>query len=295
MVSASSITASEERPNICGAVSFRSGNLAISAKRKHGPDIVSSAIDNQLVLEFCDLSSVCGCVAASSEIMVASLKTIAYRQMALPSFHKTLKTIGSCPYDLAEPILKLVTYHQLTQIEDNTPELVHRTMPLWKLHTLKAFPDIKYTHDIEAEDIDWRTVFQELQEERRAREEAARAKLKQNYNQIADAKNGRKIQVTQLKAPTRQQIRNSAANSARNTLGLPTRGSTSIMGKAVKATLNSFTRNTVRPSMVASVRPNPNTRVSSLSTLPAKSNVGSLPVTDNKSRPSKFLLPKLKR
>lgn len=230
---------------------------------------------------------------------VCTLKELAYKKLETPGFARTVKSIGDCPYELAVPLLKLMNVHQLSLVEENTPRLGDSTHALWKVHTLKAFPTIADTHEIDADNIDWRQVYHEMQQDRRDREQAARERLKANYSQIAKGKNERKVQVTQKTAPTRQQVRSAASRGPFSALTAGGGGGgASIMSKAVKASLNSVTRDLPRPAALpllstrSIIRPNPNSRHGH--ELPKSVDRGVSQV-NTKPRPSKFLLPTTQR
>lgn len=240
---------------------------------------------------------------------VATLKHLAYKKIDNPGFYKKLKSLGSCPYDLLEPVIKQMTVHQILVLEENTVRLIEHTQPVWKMHTLKTFPSIVDSYDIdddENEDADWRLIFHELQEERREREQAAREKLRANYSQIATGKSDRKIQVIRKAAPSRGEVRASVARASSST---PSRGIAGIMGKAVKATVNSATRlpskqtsssssssvvmNSLRPSPTASTSGRTlSNQLSARSSLVAKKPLSAIGQTP---RTSKFLSPISKR
>lgn len=164
---------------------------------------------------------------------VCSLKSLAYKKLEIPGILRSIKTIGQCPYHLAERLLVQMTPVQLSALEERSPEIRAKAQDVWKLHTLKAFPTITDTHDIEGDDIDWRVVYQDMQAHRRDCELLAREKLKAKYSQIASGKNDRKIQVTQLREPTKGHTRSAG----------PSKGPQSgIMKKIYKASENSLTR-----------------------------------------------------
>lgn len=241
---------------------------------------------------------------------IPTLKYLAYKRLEHPHVLRSIKTIPNCPFDVARPLLSLMTPVQLLAIEERTPRLLYDTLPLWKSHTLKAFPSIVDTHEIDGDDIDWRVVYQDMQDERKERELQAREKLRANYNQIASGKSDRKIQVIQKAVPTKQRIRSSGLSSSQSA-ATPVKGA-SIMGKAVKASMNSFTRQfsgtSTRPGSAVSSSSSPIRSTSGAGRPGSNSakNAGSasspvmklsLPQTRNASRPitSKFLVRTNKR
>ena len=217
-----------------------------------------------------------------------SLKDTLYKYFESPIVYKKIKHIKGCPCNLAEPFLRLLSHHQLLQVEANTPGLERDTQNLWRMHTLKQFPNIGETHEISgeaAQDADWRATFEDLTQDRREREQAARERLKANYGKIADGKSERAIQIIKREAPVGRGPRNkvSALGTARSSLGLKSaRPGPTILTKALKGAMSS----TTRPSNTK-IPPRPNeSRVMQKSTLPT---------TNTAPRPSKFLLPTVKK
>lgn len=239
---------------------------------------------------------------------IRTLKENAYKVLEHPGIYKRIKSVRGCPYNIAEPILKLMTHHQLLLVEENTPHLDLYTQGLWRLHTLKQFPSIADSHEIDGDaalDADWRATFEDMQQERRERELAAREKLKANYGKIADGKSERSIQVIKRPPPAppgSARARATGLVSAKTALGLraPTKAAGgSIMSKAMKGAMSSTTRAAGKPSRSSpasvpqAVRPKASIQSPSAQTpSPFKK---ALPKMDVNTRQSKFLTPSTRR
>ena len=160
------------------------------------------------------------------------------------------------------------------------------------MHTLKQFPSIVDTHEIDGEaavDADWRATYEDMQQDRIEREQAARERLKARYGKIADGKSERSIQV--IKAQPLKASRSRSSIGGRSSLGLrsPTaKPGLAIMSKAVKNALQSSTRAPGSSSISTSrvpIHPNPN--LARLGKPESKFHVA--------STTSKFLLPRIKK
>lgn len=222
---------------------------------------------------------------------LASLKDHVYHVLEHPAIFKKLRHIQNCPYNLAEPFLKLMTPHQLLLIEDNTPRLGLYTQPLWRAHTLKLFPTIGETHEIDgdaAADADWRATYEDMQQDRLDREQSARERLKARYNKIADGKSEKAIQV--IKAQPLKTGRSRGSLTSRSiSARAPVKPGLAIMNKALKSAMHSTTRTPGNSSISTTntpIRPNPNQARTMKPT-----SIRCEPV----SRPSKFLLPTIKK
>lgn len=161
----------------------------------------------------------------------ASLKSIAYKKLEIAGILKSIENFSNCPFHVAKRLLEQLSPTQLLKIEKNDPTILEEAQAIWKLHTLKSFPNAGVQHDIFGDDTDWRAIYQKMHQDRMESEKIAREKLRARYSQIAAGKNDRKIQVTNLKAPSR--VKKSSQ---------PIMTASPVMRKIYKAAENSSTR-----------------------------------------------------
>ena len=134
---------------------------------------------------------------------------------------ESIEECGNLPYSILEPVLERATWENLMRIEEFNPYLMADTGKLWEKFCHKNFPKC------EREEMEsYREMFERCMEEREAKLETLKVKVKDNYQrEKTDVKKVKLAYVGLNAKPPRNVLRAQAKNGTGLPVGQPSRAS----------------------------------------------------------------------